>query len=171
MTSSAFLPNGLPATASTGAIETGRFATSRRKRGLVRRGWASSVCAGDYDNDGWLDLFITYYGTNVLYRNRGGERFEDVTAAAGLAAPGTRWGSGCSFLDYDRDGRLDLFVASYLVFDLETAREPGQGATACGRESRSTAGPRACPRTRTTCSTTRATAASATCRPHRASRQ
>ncbi|HKZ31167.1 MAG TPA: CRTAC1 family protein [Vicinamibacteria bacterium] len=94
--------------------------------GLRRTGWASAVCAGDYDNDGWLDLFITYHGQNVLYRNRAG-RFEDVTAAAGLATSGTRWGSGCSFLDYDRDGKLDLFVANYLVLDLKTAQEPGEG--------------------------------------------
>jgi len=79
---------------------------------------------GDYDDDGWLDLFVTYYGTNVLYRNRGGERFEDVTEAAGLASSGPRWGAGCTFLDYDRDGRLDLFVAHYLVLDLETAASP-----------------------------------------------
>jgi hypothetical protein len=91
-----------------------------------RTGWASAVCAGDYDNDGWLDLFLTYYGSNVLYRNRGG-RFEDVTAAALPPAAGTRWGSGCSFVDYDRDGRLDLFVANYLAFDLATVPEPGKG--------------------------------------------
>ena len=106
----------------------GTFRDVTGRAGLVRSGWASSVCAGDYDNDGWLDLFVTYYGRNVLYRNRGVERFEDVTEAAGLLAPGTRWGSGCSFIDYDRDGRLDLFVAHYLVLDLATAPEPGQGA-------------------------------------------
>jgi hypothetical protein len=105
----------------------GTFRDVTARAGLVRGGWASSVCAGDYDNDGWLDLFVTYYGTNVLYRNRGGERFEDVTEAAGLPSSGTRWGSGCSFLDYDRDGQLDLFVAHYLVLDLATAPEPGQG--------------------------------------------
>jgi len=105
----------------------GTFRDVTERAGLVRSGWASSVCAGDYDNDGWLDLFLTYYGRNVLYRNVSGERFEDVTEAAGLAAPGTRWGSGCSFLDYDRDGRLDLFLAHYLVLDLATTPEPGEG--------------------------------------------
>ena len=104
----------------------GTFEDVTRRAGLERVGWASSVCAGDYDNDGRLDLFVTYFGTNVLYRNRDGERFEDVTGAAGLSAP-PAWGSGCSFLDYDRDGDLDLFVAHYLAFDLASAHEPGQG--------------------------------------------
>jgi hypothetical protein len=103
------------------------FTDVTEKAGLVRHGWASSVCVGDYDNDGFTDLFVTYYGHNVLYHNRGDGRFEDVTEAAGLASPDTRWGAGCSFVDYDRDGRLDLFVANYLVFDLQTAKEPGQG--------------------------------------------
>jgi hypothetical protein len=81
----------------------GTFRDVTEQAGLRRTGWASSVCVGDFDNDGWLDIFVTYYGRNVLYRNRQG-RFEDVTAAAGLATSGNRWGSGCSFLDYDRDG-------------------------------------------------------------------
>ena len=105
----------------------GRFTDATDAAGLRRTGWASSVCAGDYDNDGWTDLFVTYYGRNVLFHNERG-RFADVTERAGLAARTTRWGSGCTFLDYDRDGQLDLFVANYLVLDLETAAEPGQGA-------------------------------------------
>ena len=104
----------------------GTFADVTDRAGLRRTAWSSSVCAGDYDNDGWLDLFLTAYGTNVLYRNRGG-RFEDVTAAAGLPTTGTRWGSGCTFVDYDRDGKSDLFVANYLKFDLAAAAEPGAG--------------------------------------------
>jgi hypothetical protein len=105
----------------------GSFEDVTEKAGMRRTGWASSVCAGDYDNDGWIDLFLTYYGQNVLYRNRGDGRFEDHTSRAGLSAPGRRWGSGCTFVDYDRDGRLDLFVANYLRFDLATASEPGAG--------------------------------------------
>ncbi len=105
----------------------GSFEDVTRGSGLDVVGWASSVCAGDFDNDGRTDLFLTYYGRNRLLRNRGGLRFEDVTASAGLAASATRWGSGCSFLDYDRDGRLDLFVAHYLSFDLATAPEKGAG--------------------------------------------
>ena len=105
----------------------GTFEDVTDRAGLRRTGWASAVCAGDYDNDGAVDLFVTYYGRNVLYRNRGDGRFEDATARAGLAAAGTRWGSGCSFLDYDRDGKLDLFVANYLAFDLAAAAEAGTG--------------------------------------------
>jgi hypothetical protein len=103
----------------------GTFQDVTDAAGLRRTGWASSVCAGDYDNDGWVDLFLTYYGRNVLYRNRGDGRFEDVTLRAGLAQREPRWGSGCTFVDVDRDGRLDLFVANYLRFDLATAAEPG----------------------------------------------
>ncbi len=103
------------------------FEDVTRSAGIDKVGWASGVCAGDYDSDGSTDLYVTYYGQNVLLRNRGG-RFEDVTAAARLASGRTRWGSGCSFIDHDRDGDLDLFVANYLVFDLAAAQEPGQGA-------------------------------------------
>ena len=105
----------------------GTFTDVTRGSGLDRVAWSSSVCAGDYDNDGRLDLFLTAYGTNALYRNAGGARFEDVSERVGLPVSGTRWGAGCTFIDYDRDGRLDLFVANYLVFDLATVAEPGQG--------------------------------------------
>src|SRR5688572_10235855 len=84
--------------------QNGTFEDVTVRVGLERVGWASSVCAADYDNDGWIDLFLTSFGHNALYRNRGGVRFEDVTKAAGLDRPDTRWGSGCSFVDYDRDG-------------------------------------------------------------------
>jgi hypothetical protein len=104
----------------------GTFADVTEAAGLVRTAWSSSVCAGDFDNDGQVDVFLTAYGQNVLYRNRGG-RFEDVTARAGLGGRPTRWGAGCTFVDYDRDGRLDLFVANYLAFDLAQAPEPGKG--------------------------------------------
>jgi hypothetical protein len=112
--------------------------------GLRHTGWASSVCAGDFDNDGWTDLFITYYGRNVLYRNRGG-RFEDVTAQAGLPTTGVRWGSGCTFVDYDRDGRVDLFVANYLRFDLAAAPEPGAGANCLWKGVPVNCGPKGLP--------------------------
>lgn len=106
----------------------GTFVDVTARAGLSKIGWASSVCAGDYDNDDAIDLFVTYYGTNVLYRNLGDGTFEDATKKAGLTTIGApRWGSGCTFLDYDRDGRLDLFVANYLKFDLATAAQPGEG--------------------------------------------
>jgi hypothetical protein len=103
----------------------GTFTDVTQLAGLHRTGWASSVAVGDYNNDGFDDLFVTYWGQNVLYRNNGDGTFTDVTKAAGLLHDGTRWGSGCSFLDYDRDGRVDLFVANYLEFDLKSVPKPG----------------------------------------------
>ena len=122
----------------------GTFEDVTDAAGLRRSGWASSVCAGDYDNDGWTDLFVTYYGRNVLYRNVGG-RFEDVTVRAGLAQPDLRWGSGCTFVDIDRDGRLDLFVANYLRFDLATASEPGSGSNCLWKGIPVNCGPKGLP--------------------------
>ena len=123
----------------------GTFADITRGSGLERVAWSSSVCAGDYDNDGRIDLFVTAYGTSVLYRGQGDGRFEDVTARAGLPTDGTRWGSGCTFLDYDRDGRLDLFVANYLKFDLATAAEPGQGVNCLWKGVPVNCGPKGLP--------------------------
>ena len=123
----------------------GRFEDVTDAAGLRRTGWASSVCAGDYDNDGWTDLYITYYGRNVLYRNRGDGRFEDATVPAQLAQPAARWSSGCAFVDVDRDGRLDLFVAHYLRFDLATAPEPGAGANCLWKGVPVNCGPKGLP--------------------------
>ena len=106
----------------------GTFEDVTEAAGLRRTGWASSVCAGDYDNDGWTDLFLTSYGRNVLYRNRGTADSRTRLPGPGWPHRRVRWGSGCTFVDYDRDGRLDLFVANYLRFDLATAAEPGKGA-------------------------------------------
>ena len=105
----------------------GSFSDVTAKSGLGRTGWASAVTVGDYDNDGFDDLFTTYWGQNALYHNNGNGTFTDVTSRAGLATKGSRWGSGCAFVDYDRDGKLDLFVANYLKFDLAQAPEPGKG--------------------------------------------
>ena len=105
----------------------GTFEDVTRKAGLAESGWGQGVCAGDYDNDGNVDLFVTYYGQNHLYHNRGDGTFEDVTAKAGLSSPRRRWNTGCAFLDYDRDGKLDLLVANYIDLDLATAPTPDSG--------------------------------------------
>ena len=105
----------------------GHFTDVARAAGLERAGWAQGVCVGDYDNDGRPDLLVTAYGHNVLYRNLGGGKFEDATEKAKLPVTGTRYGSGCSFTDYDRDGYLDLFVANYVDLDLTTTPRPGHG--------------------------------------------
>jgi hypothetical protein len=105
----------------------GTFEDVTAKAGLGASGWGQGVCAGDYDNDGNVDLFVSYWGRNRLYRNRGDGAFEDVTAKAGVEDPRTRWGTGCAFLDYDRDGRLDLFVANYIDIDLKTTATPDTG--------------------------------------------
>ena len=94
----------------------GTFTDVTEKAGLVRNGWGQGVCVGDYDNDGNLDLFVTYYGQNVLYRNNGNGTFTDVTREAGLLRADGRWNSGAAFLDYNRDGHLDLFVSSYVGY-------------------------------------------------------
>jgi hypothetical protein len=104
----------------------GTFSDVTEKAGLTHAGWASAVTIGDYDNDGHDDLFVTYYGRNVLYRNNGDGTFTDVTAKAGLRDDAVRYASGCTWLDYDRDGRLDLFVAYYLDTTLEKLPKPGE---------------------------------------------
>ena len=103
----------------------GTFTDVTRDSGLTRGGWGQGCCIGDYDNDGFDDLFVTYWGTNVLYRNNGDGTFTDVSETAGVAGKGTRWGAACCFLDYDRDGLLDLFVANYVRFDPKIAPAPG----------------------------------------------
>ena len=105
----------------------GTFTDVTAKTGLARSGWGQGCCVGDYDNDGHDDLFVSYYGQNALFHNNGDGTFTDVTAKAGLTQPKLRWNSGCAFLDYDRDGHLDLFVANYIDFDLKTAPKPESG--------------------------------------------
>jgi enediyne biosynthesis protein E4 len=105
----------------------GTFTDVTTQAGLVHSGWGQAVCVGDYDNDGFDDLFITYFGKNVLYHNNGNGTFTDVTARAGVATDGKRWNTGCAFVDYDRDGKLDLFVANYIDMDLATAPVPESG--------------------------------------------
>ena len=105
----------------------GTFTDVTVKAGLVHSGWGQAVCVGDYDNDGLDDLFVSYFGKNVLYHNNGDGTFSDVSEKAGVAGTGKRWNTGCTFVDYDRDGRLDLFVANYIDMDLRTAPVPESG--------------------------------------------
>ena len=102
----------------------GTFTDVTKQAGLERSGWGQACCVGDYNNDGWNDLFITYYGQNALFRNNGNGTFTEVTKEAGLLQDRLRWNSGCAFLDYDRDGHLDLFVGNYIDFDIKTAPTP-----------------------------------------------
>jgi hypothetical protein len=131
-----FLPNGTTLDGDgRGKISTGhlyhnlgnlRFEDVTEKAGLGKVGWAQGGCAADYDNDGYSDLFVTYYGQSVLYHNQDG-RFKNVTEAAGLKSNAIRWDTGCSFLDYDLDGKLDLVLTGYVEFD--RAKIPAPGAS------------------------------------------
>ena len=103
----------------------GTFVDVTERAGLLRPGYQYGVTVGDYNNDGFEDLFITGWEQNTLYRNNGDGTFTDVTKPAGLWSAHPRFGSGCTFLDYDRDGRLDLFVANYVAFDPEKVPRAG----------------------------------------------
>ena len=92
----------------------GTFTDVTQGSGLGLTGWQTGVCVGDYNNDGWDDLFCTYWGQNRLFRNHGDGTFTDVTREAGLLQDRLRWGAGCTFLDYNRDGHIDLFVCNYV---------------------------------------------------------
>jgi hypothetical protein len=123
----------------------GTFTDVTAKAGLTRAGWASSVTVADYDNDGFDDVFITYYGHNVLYHNNGNGTFTDVTKQAGLWQADVRYGSGCTWVDYDRDGRVDLFVANYLSTTLEKLPKPGTNPDCTWKGVAVNCGPRGLP--------------------------
>ena len=109
-------------------LRDGTFEEVTESAGLDRIGWASSATVGDIDNDGFQDIFVTFWGQNALFRNLGDGSFADITGTAGLLDNETRWGAGSTFFDYDRDGHLDLFVTNYLHFDPETTPGKGSGA-------------------------------------------
>jgi len=103
----------------------GRFSDVSEKAGVAFPGWGMGVCTGDFDNDGWEDLYVTCFGPNRLYRNNGDGTFTDVAPKAGVADQ--RWSTGAAFGDYNNDGRLDLFVANYIDFRLDNLPEFGKG--------------------------------------------
>jgi hypothetical protein len=105
----------------------GTFTDVTVKAGLGRAGWGQGACVGDYDNDGNLDLLETFWGQNVLYHNNGDGTFTDVTEKAGLKTTRDEWSTGCSFVDYDRDGKADLFITRYVDFTYDSVPRPGQG--------------------------------------------
>src|SRR5207248_1327022 len=105
----------------------GHFTDVSAKAGFTVEGWGQGVCAGDYDNDGRTDLFVTYWGHSVLLHNNGDGTFSDVTKKAGLWRNDVHWETGCAFVDYDRDGRVDLFVSQYVDLDLANTPVPGSG--------------------------------------------
>ena len=126
----------------------GTFTDVTAKAGLISSsatpGWGQGVCVGDYDNDGWEDLYVTYYGKNRLYHNDHGI-FTEVAEKSGVAGSGKAWGTGCAFVDYDRDGRLDLVIANYVDFDLATAPAPGERPTCIWKGVPVMCGPRGLP--------------------------
>jgi enediyne biosynthesis protein E4 len=132
-----FLPNGSRVEGFPGSQEpsghlyhnnqNGSFTDVTAMAGVAHAGWGQGACVGDYDNDGYLDLLVTYWGQNILYHNNGDGTFTDVTEKAGLKTAKSEWSTGCSFLDYDRDGRADLFVARYVDFSYDLVPRPGQG--------------------------------------------
>ena len=124
----------------------GRFTDVTAKAGLTGvSGWGQGVCASDFDNDGFTDLFVTYWGQNHFYRNVHGERFEDITQRAHLKQERVRYNTGCAFLDYDNDGNADLFVANYLKFDPNSTPLPGANPYCWYRGLAVSCGPRGLP--------------------------
>jgi len=123
----------------------GTFTDVTEKAGLTHPGWGQGVCVGDYDNDGWEDVYVTYYGKNVLYHNNGNGTFTDVSEKAHVEGTGKAWGTGCAFVDYDRDGKLDLMVANYVDYDSATALAPGERPSCMWKGVPVMCGPRGLP--------------------------
>ena len=107
----------------------GTFTDVTEKSGLGQVGWQTGVCVGDYDNDGWDDLFCGFWGHNALFHNNGDGTFTNVSRKAGIYNERVRWTSGSTWLDYDRDGRLDLFLANFIEFDISKVPLPGHDYT------------------------------------------
>ncbi len=120
----------------------GTFTDVTDKSGLARTGWQTGVCIGDYDNDGWDDMFCCFWGHNILFHNNGDGTFTDVTRKVGIYDEQIRWGSGCTWLDYDRDGHLDLFVCHYIRLDPGKTPDPNGPATCPWKDISVMCGPR-----------------------------
>ena len=123
----------------------GTFTDVTAKSGLLSTGWGQGVCVGDYDNDGFDDLYVTGYGKNRLFHNEGNGTFHEVAEQSGTAGSGKEWGTGCAFVDYDRDGKLDLVVANYVHFDLARTPAPGADAGCMWKGTPVMCGPRGLP--------------------------
>jgi enediyne biosynthesis protein E4 len=120
----------------------GTFTDVTAKAGLTHSGWGQGVCIGDYDNDGFDDIFVTYWGEDLLYHNNGDGTFTETGRKAKVAGDGTRWSTGCAFVDYDRDGKLDLFVTHYVNFSMQNAKDPGSNPYCVYRGLAVNCGPR-----------------------------
>jgi hypothetical protein len=125
----------------------GTFTDVTVKAGLVSTGWGQGACVGDYDNDGYPDIYVTGFGKNRLLHNQGNGTFREVAEQAGTAGTGQEWGTGCAFVDYDRDGKLDLMVANYVHFDAANPPEPGSEADCMWKGTPVMCGPRGLPYT------------------------
>ncbi len=123
----------------------GTFTDVTARAGLASTAWGQGVCVGDYDNDGWPDMYVTGYGKNRLFHNQGDGTFREVAEQTGTAGTGKEWGTGCAFIDYDRDGKLDLMVANYVHFDLAKTPEPGSQPDCIWKGTPVMCGPRGLP--------------------------
>ena len=127
-------------------LHNGKFADVTHAAGLDKlSGWGQGACVGDYDNDGYDDMFLTFYGHNHLLHNERNGTFKEVSVEAGVAGTGDAWGTGCTFVDYDRDGKLDLLVANYVDFDVDKVPRPGEGMMCVWKGTPVMCGPRGLP--------------------------
>jgi len=125
----------------------GTFTDVTARAGLLSSGWGQGVCVGDYDNDGYEDLYVTSYGKNHLYHNQGNGTFKEVAEQSGVAGSGKEWGTGCAFVDYDRDGKLDLIVSNYVEFNQKDTPRPGKAMYCMWKGMPVFCGPRGLPST------------------------